>query len=376
MTSNSSHKQSGIVSLFAVIFSALLISVVTIGFLGIMVRDQKQATDTNLSQSAYDSALAGVEDGKRAMLTMLNTCSADLADCTTMKDKINANTCMSASDLLGETTSSGEAKLQSSGDSDQAYTCLKIDMNPSDYLGVLKKDAGKLVNLKAASSFNKVQLDWYSIEDLSSGPEATIPSIGSNAPLLDSWNSNAPSVMRVQLIQYSSSGLKLSNFDDNVSNESNSSTIFLYPATSGASDFSFFSGNRRSSSNPPGLSRVICNQISLDVTYACSVTLTLPKPIGGDETNRVAYFYITSLYNSAHYRLTLKNGSDPVKFDGLQYEIDSTGRSSDLFRRVKSRVELMSSDLPYPEAAIDVLGSLCKDFLVTDSSYVQGGCNP
>ncbi|MEK7621311.1 MAG: hypothetical protein AAB395_03060, partial [Patescibacteria group bacterium] len=63
----SQNKQSGVASIFIVVFFTLLISIIVISFVTIVSQDQRQSINSDLSNSAYDSAQAGVEDAKRGL---------------------------------------------------------------------------------------------------------------------------------------------------------------------------------------------------------------------------------------------------------------------------------------------------------------------
>ena len=148
MNKNVRHeKQRGAVSLFVVIFAALLMTVVTVGFVQLMLKDQQQATSSDLSQSAYDSAQAGVEDAKR-LLVLDQSCKAGLAapsvNCTAIANALipvpgtSETTCdtLSKAGLVGSTNDETIIQ-QSTGDNaaklDQAYTCVKIAVNTDNY---------------------------------------------------------------------------------------------------------------------------------------------------------------------------------------------------------------------------------------------------
>lgn len=386
--------QRGAVSLFVVIFSTLLITIVTVGFIQLMLRDQQQSTSSDLSQSAYDSAQAGVEDAKRLLL-LDQQCRSGIAASTVNCNAITAALVPTSGEsqtscdtlvragLVGE--ENGETIIQQD-DSDnasalnQAYTCVKIGVNTSDYKGSVDIDQSDMIPLSGVGTFDSIEVSWFSREDVSTeADEIQFPTSGSDISLPRSgseWPENNPPLLRTQLMQTGGS-FRLADFDDSQpDNKSNANTLFLYPSATGLSTKNFALDARRSPSNAP--QKVECNDSFTDGEYACAVTITLPNPIDGNTANRNAYLRLTSLYNNAHYNIKLKNGGADVQFNGVQPSVDSTGRANDIFRRVEARVELVG-DFTYPEAAIDMEGDLCKNFVVTneESGYkASSTCTP
>ncbi len=373
------RRQPGAVSLFVVIFAALLMTVVTVGFIQLMVKDQQQATANDLSQSAYDSAQAGVEDAKRLLLAQQAACANTAnPDCIKYTNAINANKCDTLEQAGMSVTTNGETMVQqttSDNKLDQAYTCVKITPNTATYRNQLTKDSSLIVPLRAADSsgnpapFDTVVLSWFSSDDLSSGSSnvstaktgaVTLPPVGS------AWDASVPALMRTQLIQ-TGTNFKLSDFDGG----GNASTLFLYPLavmTPIQPTVPFALDTRQASGATMAPQTVACAKtVNASVGYACSVKLTLPAPADGNTTDRGAYLRLSALYNNAHFSLSLFNGAAPVLFRGVQPQVDSTGRANNLFRRVQSSVEL-SGMMAYPEAAVDIAGGLCKNFIVTNNA--------
>ena len=61
------QSEKGMVSIIVVMFTSLLLIIISVGFVRLMSQEETQASDNNLSQSAYDSAVSGVEDAKSAL---------------------------------------------------------------------------------------------------------------------------------------------------------------------------------------------------------------------------------------------------------------------------------------------------------------------
>ena len=390
-------RERGAVSIFIVIFTALLVTVVTVGFVQLIVQNQQQASQADLSQSAYDSALAGIEDAKRA-LALDKKCSANNnivpgVICIQLHTALISEEC----DTLQKIFNSGEGDSEtivrrqgSSGNADvaldQAYTCVKIIQNTPDYRrSGLTSERSHLVPLRVApgQSFNQVEIEWFMKKDAGLADSDTAAlSLPSIAPLLpadnDGWGGNqTPPLLRAQLIQ-TGSNFSLSDFDNQSGSGSDANTLFLYPSGVGLTSYSFSQDNRLDGVSSPKQVRCDANSYATG-GYACKVTLALPQPLNTpDLRQRNALLRLSVLYNTTRYRITLKNNGTPINFYGVQSEVDATGRANDLFRRVEARVELDSTDFPYPEETVYLYGSLCKDFYVTNRAqhYDAGKCKP
>ena len=170
----------------------------------------------------------------------------------------------------------------------------------------------------------------------------------------------------MQLIQRDIHNFKVDDFDADTS----SRTLFLIPSTTGSNSLSF-SLDARESSSTAELQQVKCDPTAL---YVCSTRISLLNQIepNGVTTGKTAYLRISPMYGDTDYKVQLTNAN----FDGVQPIIDSTGRASNVFRRVKVRTEFMSTADIYPRATVDITKNLCKNFSVTTSvADYRSGCN-
>ncbi len=373
-------RASGAVSLFVVLFASLLLTVLTVGFMRIMIQEQQQATNQDLSQSAYDSAVSGVEDAKRALHACQQgsdkACTAISAkQCTTIQDA-------GVVPMQSQTETVIKSGTTSDGSLNQAYTCVTIEQKTDDYIGNLTEGKSAVIPLKGVGEFDTIQVEWMHKDNGSTGTNyaggrvdtLATPVSGDfgSLPKKSDWDQSAASLLRVESIVPSGASVSLDQLDG-----SDVTTTFLRPAgvTDNASDLSASApqsvpirvaratGNDNVTTNT---TPVTCSNYRFTHgTYACRVSLQLaPSTVPAD--SQVAFIRLTSLYRDTSYRISLIRSSAVVQFDGVQPIVDSTGRAGNIFRRISSRVGA-ATDLPYPENVFDTSGSLCKNFYVTDS---------
>lgn len=372
------HAQSGAVSIFAVIFAALLLTILTVGFIRLMISEQQRATNSDLSQSAYDAALAGIEDAKRVVRA-----------CATGSDMQACNALVAPSDCkvvaragIAGSEDSEETVIQTStsgngSDFNQAYTCVNIDMDTPDFLFAASEGTSQLIPLKAGGEFNQITIEWFTQQDVGDGNTPERPEGGMlELPTKDIWGVNAPPVMRAQVITPGESFTLESLNDSNASR-----TVFLRP-------FQMADGSQSTNVSLDGISRatddgehtnglkpVTCSKdIEENNGYSCKAILALPAPVTGSASQN-AFLRLTTIYRNANVRVQLAYEGTAVKFIGIQPSVDSTGRASNLFRRVEARLQI-GNDFPYPSYALDIANSLCKDFSVDSTSVTGSTCQP
>lgn len=467
----------GAASLYIVIFTTMILSLITLSFLRLMVAESARTNSYSLSQSAYDSALAGVEDAKIALIKYQNCKSGvgSTTDCAAIRIAMEsdgaATNCDTVSTALGRKVSSSETKLITTqtrnsasgkvdGTVDQAYTCVRVALNTDDFRATLGKATNgavaansKLIPIRVSDSdinaINRIVLKWSvasvsSMKENKSGysthnrPVGTTTGAFDQGPLDDrlsfypSFPRSVPDAppLKVELFQtaekFALSQFYVAKTEDTTSAsqwQTNRGSLLLIPTREKGANKAGLENNYIQSTAASGFaasaikslnypSYVTCYSSGTE-EFACQVAIDLPDPIKESQVFNYGSSNISELSSSPRnagtgfIRVSLPYGGPETsvsvslykcgnrgmsdckdsegnnysstslaKFIGVQPEVDSTGRANDLFRRVKSRIELVDTSFPFPDAAIS-LGStgnakpLEKKFWITQNCYTQ-----
>ena len=293
---------------------------------------------------------------------------------------------IAASGVVGG-SASGETVIQTGSGAgkkfDQAYTCVKIAMQSQDFIYKAIEDKSQLISLRAVSSFNKIIIEWYRRDDESNLNAAnavnTEISTTGELPAKDKWNSNTPPLVRAQVISPGST-FNLATLD------TTGVTSFLRPNVL-RSDVLGQTGTTVSGkpSDRPratdgnehnnGTNIISCSKtFRFSGEYSCKAVIDVDEVPAGSES---AFLRLVSIYKGGSIKVSLqKSDGTTVNFDGVQPIVDSTGRASNLFRRVEARLQI-GDDFAYPDNAVELKNSLCKDFSISGSGAAAvGRCKP
>lgn len=347
--------QHGFVSIFTVLFFVIFIMVITVGFLRIVAQEQQQSTDNSLSNGALLAARSGVEDAKR-VLKLYNTTN-DSNVKSAIRAAFNTQRC---DGLFGEPTIANplglhpKGEVASSSNLQQSYTCLTINPYTDDFSDSVASGVSDLVPLTSQSNFNTIEFSWHGTGSTQEGQPNAYPT-GPGLLKSSEWASRGyPALMRLQLISVPSGNFNIDQIK--------SSTALILPASGGTNSITLTD----SGSPVTSQSLVKCESLPVSTPYACNTDLRIPSSY----VNTDLYLRITAVYASSSIKMSLKNGGSLVKFSMVQPTIDSTGKTSDVFRRVSSRVRL-DGQVKLPEYVLETGNDVCKVFAVTETTVIN-----
>jgi len=289
--------KKGAAAVYVVIFTATLLGVISLSFVRLMLSEMGRTGNYSLSQSAYNSALAGIEDAKIVLLRYQNcvnnggtysgiACDEYIKQLQTNVEESSQN-CDLVSELLGYNNDNHETIIQTKSEEsegvninnaisdaassfDQAYTCVRISPKNSDYVTTLTENyPTKIIPIRTSSAsetnkVNRIVLSWFSRQNLESLSENGLDDTrfhifnGTEAPMngkmkgdminefqtasvyANSFNENpvVPSVIQATLIQ-TSNNFKLSEFYSAKGEKTNRGTITLRPTNENPYDIEY-----------------------------------------------------------------------------------------------------------------------------------------
>ena len=412
----STHKnqlktKQGAATFYVVIFTTLLVTVIVTSFIRIILSETSRTINADLSTSAYDSALAGVEDAKIALVRYRKcldegytanaagtpgSCEKLISD---IKTGIANGSCDTISVALGRVTTSGEVVVQeqsaagenNSSAYDQAYTCVKISERTDDYRATLNPATNtRLVPLWSADTngdgaheqIRAIKFEWYAGDVTGTySTNATIPSISSDkipAVMLDLYQADAT--------------FNLGELSVNGTGTDHSELLLLPASSTGTTTVSASTVLEASNKSVPANADtstghnpilISCANTLDSAEFRCSAVINFPATFSGSvtrNTEALALRLSLPFGGTTDLAVTLCDTAgcpegSALPFDGLQAQVDSTGRANDLFRRVEVRVDMLDSTFPFPEYALQQTGTddLNRTTWVTENCWTADG---
>lgn len=398
-------ERQGVASLYVVIFATILFGVITLSFTRIILSENEQSSDDDLSQSAYDAALAGVEDAKVAVnnyFQCLNERGSATA-CESINIFRNDTNCEDGFPL-GQILHGvdGEIKVQESrggaaGETtaDQAYTCVIISDVTQDYRGTLTSDTRTKVvpiGVNATGAANgsslgqvaKVRFSWYSELNQGSNNSERNFKLNSDNKLHSANDKTTPPTIQLNLIKTSPS-ITLADFrsENNTANTIDSTMVFI-PADNGDNPkvmtHNEILSNGNAANGGDGASNThspYTLKCSSQQEFACVVELDV-SAILHDGDN--AFLVVSLPYGDSltDFSVALLDSSgNAINFRGVQVNVDSTGRTNQLLRRVETRLDPADLYFPYPQFALEAGNggeeAIKKNFWITSNCWTEKG---
>ena len=333
--------KKGAASFYIVAFSTLVLVVMAASFAMTVIAEAARTSNDELSQSAYDSALAGVEDAKMAYSNYVRCIESKATASSTKPNEPNSESDVTCGDIIWWMQNpdcdmvghmlghkGGEVIVGEEGaNMNQAYTCVKINTTLADYRSTLTSASqvrivkARFDNGAKASDIGAIRFSWYSNRSDVDYNYANITKTGGDSgiwrPVFKSAFQTSvavPPMVELRLVQ-TADKFSLSDFDVMAANgATDRATAFLVPANvKDAAKISneygvgvwkdsdnknilsadlFARTNDHTTTNKPFV--VYCDGGTSE--FACSVEIKLPEPVGGNRNDDTFMFVVALPY--------------------------------------------------------------------------------
>ncbi len=356
--------KKGAASFYIVAFSTLILVIIVASFTAVIISEITRTSNDDLAQSAYDSALAGVEDAKLAVYNY-QSCLEDSSKngCSNILGIMENpdKQCTMVADILGRPVDQEEGKTEvmisetKEGDNNmqQAYTCVIVDNKVPDVQGTLSSEEQmKVIKAKFdtknnihADMIKEIKINWYgdnndpkfdsyTYKNGTGTGTVTFPSLGTGAtPENAFWP--APPIISVGMIQ-TAEQFTLNQFDKTIGDRTNRGMVYLVPAkvsstkpgptennlinnygnTIADNYISAYKGSGQNYIGKGGFNKsndkvsknypyvVGCDRSQN--SYACSTIIELPEPIDGPRSDNTFTFVVSLPYGGPSTQFSLE----------------------------------------------------------------------
>lgn len=378
---STNRNEQGMVAIVVTMMVLVVLSLTTLGLAKMARNEQRAALDEQLNSEAFYAAESGINDtvaairsksyrgnnGAGSITDPQNTCQhnntiTNSAPGTGQKfemlDSNSPSKNQTIIDLLGGISANTE------------YTCLLVDTRPStleygslDTQRSTYADLSFVTSAGAPASASKIVVGWQ----MPDGTSNFRPVGSKDFPPLTGWDvgaSQTTPVLKIDLTDLNHNPLSRDWLINNTL------TTYLYPGAGPVNTPAplTFSTEVNNPQKKGSITSGNCNPANTNDKSPryCNVIIDLG---GGGQ-----HYFLRMLSVYHNSRVTVKAfdaGGNLLGIRGAQTVIDSTGKASDVFKRVQVRVDVQRT-ANFSEYAIEAGDSICKRLLVWPSSGAPG----
>ena len=329
--------KKGAASFYIVAFSTLILLIIATSFAAIIISELTRTSNDDLAQSAYDSAMAGIEDAKTAFLLYQQQCEDEESSaCKGINGFIeqgnnesnSEESCYMVGRILGKLPvdkAGKEVVIREYKDREnnmaQAYTCVKLKTKLTSIDGNLTSSAPLWAielnqeNLSDIESVQAINIYWSKEKKDDGSVEASIEGEGANVkfPGLMEKVQNKQPIITFAMAQMGNNS-SFDDFEKTAEEGTNRGTVFLVPVDNRQNNNIeadiLIKSTDKTKENQPQL--VKCNE------EGCGVTVGIPKLVG--DTSRTSMILA--------FALPYGGPNTALSFEACKYSNDCSSKIS------------------------------------------------